>query len=296
MLSVIVVSFNAREFLRSCLNSLRQYEPDAEVIVVDNASHDGSADMVAAEFPEVRLVQTGRNAGFAAANNAGLAVATRPFVVLLNSDTELSDGSLTRCVQRMLAEPRLGAVHPRLVGADGRPQQCLHRFPTLGESVRKALRLASQTENRPERTWLAGTALVIRREALESIGGGLDSGYFMYWEDADLSARLRRAGWGLAVQDDAEVLHFGGASGGGPDAARRADLYAWYCYGRHRWFRRNRPIPEGIAVWLLEACDIPRKLFRGMIRTARREVEWAHALVTARVLAFGLIGRTPPTP
>lgn len=296
MLSVIIVSYNARDHLRACLESLARHEPAAEVVVVDNASRDGSAAMVAAEHPRVRLVQTGRNAGFAAANNAGLAVVTRPYVVLLNSDTEVTDDSLSRCGRRLEADPTLGAVHPRLRGADGRPQQCQHRFPTLAEAFRKALRLLSRDENQTENTWLAGTALVVRRAALDAVGGGLDSGYFMYWEDADLSARLRSRGWDLCVQEDAEVLHHGGASGGGPDAARRADLFAWYCYGRHRWFRRNRPGVEAGAVWLLDAADVPRKLLRGLVRAARRKAEWAHAAVTARVLALGLLGRPPATP
>lgn len=296
MLSVILVSFNAREHLRLCLNSLARHEPGAEVIVVDNASRDGSAEMVAGQFPQVRLVQTGRNAGFAAANNAGLAVATRPFVALLNSDTEVTDDSLSRCVRRLQADPTLGGVHPRLMGTDGLPQQCEHRFPTLAESVRKAFRLPPRDDARRHTTWLAGTALVLRRQALDEIGGGLDSGYFMYWEDADLSAMLRGRGWGLAVQQDAEVRHHGGASGGGPDASRRADLYAWYCYGRHRWFRRNRSPLEAALVWLLDLADVPRKFLRGLFHSARRKGEWAHARVTARVLMSGLLGRTPSVP
>lgn len=131
---------------------------------------------------------------------------------------------------------------------------------------------------------------------LESVGGGLDDGYFIYWEDADLSAALRRAGWELAVEPEALVRHVGGASGGGPGAGRRADLYAWYFWGKHRWFRRNRPWWEAAALVLLDVGDVPRKFLRGLRRPARRRAEWSHARVSLRVLALGLLGRKPTRP
>ncbi|MFO0822179.1 MAG: glycosyltransferase, partial [Gemmataceae bacterium] len=191
--------------------------------------------------------------------------------------------------------PKLGAIHPALVGADGRPQECEYPMPSLGRMVRDAVRLTQPATPR-DRTWLAGTALVIRREALEAVGGRLDPGYFIYWEDADLSAQLRARGWNLAFEPAAIVRHVGGASGGGPDAGRRADLYAWYCYGKHRWFRRNRPVWEATAVWMLDALDVPRKFLQGVRHSARRRAAWSHARVTARVLALGLLGLRPQTP
>ncbi len=296
MLSVIVVSFNTRDLLRKCLASLAAHEPGAQVVVVDNASRDGSADMVRAEFPSATLIELAENAGFAGANNAGLAAADRPFVALFNSDAEVVDDSLSRCVRRLQAEPTLGAVHPRLIGPDGKPQQCRYRFPTLAGVALEAARLAPRGESRSANDWLAGTALVVRREALVAAGGGLDAGYFMYWEDCDFSARLVRAGWGLAVEESAAVKHFGGASGGGPAAARRADLYAWYLYGKHRWFRRNRPAWEAAFLWVLDAVEVPRKLLRGLRYAGRRPTEWSHARVAARVLALGLLGLKPARP
>jgi GT2 family glycosyltransferase len=296
MISIVVVSFNTKDFLRICLNSLLQYEPESEIIVVDNASQDGSVEMVRSEFPHVKLLVSQVNLGFAGANNIGLAEATRPFIVLFNSDAELLSPSLSRCVDRLISEPKLGAVHPLLRGNDGRPQQSLHRFPTLGKVVRQAVKMNDSVNNDDIATWLAGTCLVIRRTALDQIGGKLDDGYFMYWEDADLSARFRLAGWELAIESDAEVKHFGGASGGGPDAARRPDLYAWYCFGKHRWFRRNRPWYEGLGLFFLDAFDVPRKYLRGLIHRARRKAEWAHAGATARVLALSLIARSPRRP
>ena len=294
MISVVVVSFNTRDLLRKCLASVRRFEPWAEVIVVDNASKDGSADMVAAEFPGTKLIRSSTNLGFAAANNAGVRRAVGDVVVLLNSDAELLDDSLARCVGRLKADPYLGAVHPLLVGADGEPQGCEYPMPSLRAEARAAARL--NPRRAPAATWLAGTALVIRRKALDAVGGGLDDGYFIYWEDADLSARLRAKGWELAVEPGAVVRHHGGASGGGPDAARRPDLFAWYAWGRRRWYRRNRPWWESAGVWALDLCDVPRKYLRGLRHPARRAAEWAHARVSLRVLALGLLGIQPSRP
>jgi len=295
MLSIIVVSFNTRDLLRTCLASVMRHQPGAEIIVVDNASRDGSAGMVRLEFPGVKLVESCTNLGFAGANNAGIKLATGSYVALLNSDAELGDDSLTRCVARLEQNPKLGAVHPALIGADGKAQQCEYPLPSLRRIARDVVRLSAEPASAPDQTWLAGTALVIRRTALEAVGGGLDAGYFIYWEDADLSARLRAAGWELAVEPGTLVRHVGGASGGGPDAGRRADLYAWYCYGKHRWFRRNRPAWEAAAVWLLDVMDVPRKFLQGVRHGARRKAAWAHARVTARILALGLLGLKPRT-
>src|SRR5258708_27586179 len=122
MLSVVIVSFNTRDLLRQCLSSLRRHEPGAQVIVVDNASRDGSPVMVRDEFPEAALVRSPTNDGFAAANNLGLRLATGDPVVLLNSDTLLHDPALSRCASWLDDHPRTGAVSPRLVGSDGKPQ------------------------------------------------------------------------------------------------------------------------------------------------------------------------------
>lgn len=293
MIAFIIVSFNTRELLRACLQSIQRYEPDSEVIVVDNGSRDGSVTMVRDEFPIHRLFASEKNLGFAAANNLGLSAATRPYAVLLNSDTELLDDSISRCVLRMVREPSLGAVHPSLRGADGNPQECVHREPSLRSSLRKALRLRVSDESSAQ--WLAGTALVLRKQALDQVGR-LNDDFFMYWEDADLSARLRAAGWGLAHEPRAIVKHYGGGSGGGPDAARRADLYAWYCWGKHRWFILNRPRRESLFIWTLDAIDVARKYARGLLYVSRRRAEWSHAHTTVHVLAWILTGRRPPLP
>jgi GT2 family glycosyltransferase/glycosyltransferase involved in cell wall biosynthesis len=286
MLSIVVVSYNTRELLRQCLASLRRHAPTAQVIVVDNASQDGSVEMVRADFPSAEVVALTKNWGFAAANNAGLRLAVGDPVVLLNSDTVVEDDTLDRCAAWMEEHPRVGALSPRLIGVDGKQQQCLYPFPTLAEVLRRTFRLRERPTGRvadPRLTdgWLAGTSLVLRREALRQVGDELDAGYFMYWEDADLSAQLREGGWERVVFAEGHVKHHGGASSATPDDGVRPDLLAWYAFGRHRWFARHRPALEGVALWLLDALDVPRLLLRGWWRRRRDSHTEARALLKA---------------
>ena len=301
MISIVIVSCNAKEALRDCLESIGKHCPDAEVIIVDNAGKDGSAKMVLDRFKGVTLVQLSDNRGFAGAGNFGIRQASGDYVVLLNSDTVLEDDSLTRCAAWMDEHPRVGACSPRLIGMDGNPRQCRYRYPRLSTHVREALRMKPKSVDSggPEEGWIAGTALMIRREALKQLGGGLDDTYWMYWEDADFSARLKEAGWETAEFTDGHIRHCGdaggGDAGGGPDAVRRPDLYAWYAWGRLRWFRLHRPSWEGTALWCLELADVGWKYLRGLIRPKRR-AEWIHARALLGVLGRRLLGLRPRIP
>ena len=293
-LSLVIVSYNTRELLRQCLASIEQHEPEAETIVVDNASRDGSLDMVQEAFPRIKRIAMGWNAGFAAANNAGLAQAEGDYLVLLNSDTVLEDDSLGRCVLWMDAHPEIGASSPRLIGADDQPQECRYAFPSLANVVREVFRFAPVDDPRKP-GWLAGTALILRRKALESIGGGLDDNFWMYWEDADLSSRLLAAGWKLIPFEDGRIRHYGGASGGGLDSNRRADLHAWYLHGKYRWFAKHRGSAAQLAVLALDSIDIARKEIRGILRPSRAG-ERVHARVMARAVVNGVRRKSPPYP
>ncbi len=297
MLSIVIVSYNTRDLLDQCLNSIGTHCSDAEVIVVDNASHDESPDMVRQNHPQVKLICSDENLGFAGANNRGIQDATGGFVLLLNSDTILEDDSLSRCVDWMHANPRLGALSPSLIGIDDHPQRAYHAFPSLKKRMVQAF-VRDREVKLPEPDdsgWLAGTALMIRRQALEEIGGGLDGDYWMYWEDADTSAKLLALGWQVEEYTGARIRHYGGASGGGPDAGRRSDLYAHYAWGEHRWFFKHRPLWESTTIWLLDFVDLFRRVLRGLRHKDRRS-ELTHARVLSRVLTWRLIGRRPPVP
>lgn len=294
MASIIIVSFNTEDLTRNCLASLAEHESGMEVIVVDNASRDGSADMVETEFPDVRLVRLVENVGFGGANNIGYQQATHDEIILLNSDTVLNDNALTQCLERLRADPKLGVVSPALMGVDGVPQQCRHRFPTVGDHLRKAFRGTPRpASDVPEDCcWLAGTCLVLKKKAIEQVGGLFDDALFMYWEDADLSSRLLSGGWRLAECKDVEIIHYGGASGGGPDSVRRPDLHAWYTFGRHHWFSKHRPWWERLSLWTLEVVDTFRCFLRGLLHRDKR-TEWVHAVTMLRVLFGRIVGRRP---
>lgn len=294
-ISVVIVSYNTRELLDDCLASLREFEPHSQVIVVDNASRDGSEAMVRERFPNVTMIQSGRNAGFAGANNLGIAQARGDFVVLLNSDTRLIDSALSSAVKWLDQHPNIGATSPKLLGPDDLPQSCIYSWPRVGALWREALKFPPRPISSAHDGWLAGTCLILRKAALDDVGGGLDESYWMYWEDADLSRQLVTHGWSVTPFEGATIRHYGGASGGGDDASRRADLHAWYLYGKHRWFRKNDGLLAAAGVWLLDAIDVPRKWARSILRP-ERTAERAHARVQARALINAITGRRPPVP
>jgi GT2 family glycosyltransferase len=225
VVSVIVVSHNTREELLQCLASLGQVTVPLEVVVVDNASEDGSADAAERRFPAVRVLRNADNLGFGAANNRGLAETRAPFVLLLNSDAELRPGCLETLVALLRERPRLGIAGPRTVEADGAVQvsfgpeltpwrEWRQRRLVMGVKRRdpaalQAAAAAAAREHEP--AWVSASCLLARREALQAVGG-FDEGYFLYEEDVDLCRRVRRAGWSVLFTPAAEVIHHLGRS------------------------------------------------------------------------------------
>jgi|GEM_PF-172619 len=289
--SVIVVSYNTMELTRTCLRSLRRHARTAEVIVVDNASSDGSAEMVLREFPEIRLIRLPVNIGFGRANSLAWKLATQDFVVLLNSDTVIVDDSLTRCVSRLLNEPELAAVTPQLFGTDGIEQTTRHPVPTFAQTLRRSL-TGRPLMIRGDEYWIPGTCLILRRSAVENVGRLFDPRLFIYWEDADLCQRLRNAGFHLAVEPSTRVIHHGGASGGGKHCSACTGLHEWYTFGRHFWFWRHRPRREAIGLWLLELIDAFRCMGRSLIHPGRRQ-EWSLGWSLLKTLGRRAVGLSP---
>jgi N-acetylglucosaminyl-diphospho-decaprenol L-rhamnosyltransferase len=227
-LSIVIVSYNTRALLEACLRSLGAAVPGAhcltEVFVVDNASGDGSAAAVRAQFPEVRLIESEFNRGFAGANNLALPLCRGRYVMLLNPDTEVAPSALAALVAFMDLHPGVGAVGPRLLNPDGTPQPSGHAFPTLaGTALRLLLRhplAPSRQQQRPEQArsdyechdWLTGACLMVRRAVPEEVGL-LDEEFFFWWEDVDWCRRIRAAGWEICLLPTAQVTHVGAASG-----------------------------------------------------------------------------------
>jgi GT2 family glycosyltransferase len=228
-ISVIIVSWNARNYLRDCLNSIRQTGTSCvrEVIVVDNASQDGSPEMVEEEFPEVDLIRAGDNLGFARANNLAMKHAKGSIFALVNSDVIVHPGCLERLAGFLDQHPDVGLVGPRVIGRDGHLQRTCHRVPTVWNTVCRVVaidrifphwRLFSGFEMPPqyhdkcaEVEVLSGCFWVAKKMAVNEVGG-LDERFFFYGEDIDWCKRFWDAGWRLMFIPEATATHFGGAS------------------------------------------------------------------------------------
>jgi GT2 family glycosyltransferase len=236
-LSVVVVSWNTRDLLAGCLETVGAamgelgVDPAAlrsgsnpgprwgEVFVVDNGSTDGSAGMVQERFPGVRLIENEENVGFASANNQAIRASRGRYVVLLNSDTEVQPGALDALVAFMEAHPRAGAAGARLLNADGSLQPSCHPMPTPGREFWRLLFLEPvwPRATYPMKRWdvtaprqveaIKGACLILRRAALDQIGL-LDEGYFLYSEEVDVCYRLAQAGWELWWVPQAQVVHY----------------------------------------------------------------------------------------
>jgi GT2 family glycosyltransferase len=286
-LSVVIVSFNTRELLRACLRSLaaggggRSYE----AIVVDNASSDGSAQMVRAEFPEAVLIESGGNPGFAAATNRGCERARGRVIVWLNSDCEVAPGSLAALADHLAVSAATGACGPLLVYPDGRPQPSAQAFPTASRVLWHFLgirRLASTAGARavlrrlpglgamsrsyldslepaaaPRAVdWLSGACIAFPRPVMERVGL-LDERYFMYCEDADWCHRVHDAGLEVHFVPAARVTHHVGAS-------RGVNPVATYHYYRSLYLYLQRYRPGSMA--LVRACLAAGSLANGLAR------------------------------
>jgi N-acetylglucosaminyl-diphospho-decaprenol L-rhamnosyltransferase len=271
-LDVVVVSFRCEPMLRDCLESLRRHPPSGEmtVHVVDNASRDGTAEMVAREFPEVHLTASERNVGFGAANNLAIRSGDAPYVLCLNPDTRVTEGALDRLLEVMNERRKLGICGPRLELEDGSFDHAAKRsFPTpisalghftgigrhRGSGVLAAYR-APEVDAGPVDA-VNGACMLFRRTALELVGL-FDEGYWMYMEDLDLCYRFDEGGWVTWYEPSATVIHVK-AGTTGPIRAPRLN-YAFH-YGMLRFYRKhyasrrtsivNAAVYSGIAIKLL---------------------------------------------
>ena len=224
MVDVVVVSYNSRDRLRACVAPLLDL-PDMHVIVVDNASPDGSLEAVAG-LP-ITAIQLPRNGGFSHGVNAGWRAGSAPYVLLLNPDARIGRDAVDALVRVLEEEPGVGAVAPRILDDGGSLDYSQRRFPRLRSTYARAFFLhrlfpmAPWTDElvRDERAyavrgnpdWVSGACILLRRSVLADLGG-LDEGFFMYVEDVDLCRRLWAAGHELAFEPAAVVEHEGGAS------------------------------------------------------------------------------------
>jgi GT2 family glycosyltransferase len=284
--SVVIASWNTRELLRACLGSLaRSHARPLAVIVADDASGDGSADLVAREFPDAELVRRATRGGFAPATNAGLARARGEYALLLNADTELDPDALGTLEAWLARHPEYAAAAPRLVHPDGTTQRACMRFPNLwtplffgtplerwfprSRELERYFLRDFDHEHEADVEQPPAACLLVRRAALERVGP-LDERLALYFNDVDLSKRLAAAALRTRYLPAARVLHHVGAS-----TRQRPDrLEAWHA-DRLAYYRKHHGRLAG--VWVKLCCVfawsgwVVTQLARGLSRGRRAE-------------------------
>ncbi|NKQ35592.1 MAG: glycosyltransferase family 2 protein [Chloroflexi bacterium] len=247
-LSIIIVSWNTKGLLADCLASVYKHPPvyDFEVWVVDNASDDGSAQMVERDFPQVQLIRNRKNLGFARANNMAMQVSDGRYILLLNPDTVVKPGALSALVQFMDDNPQAGGAGSLLLNPDETLQPSCHPLPTLSRELWRLFHLDKlhpygvyhmadwDTAVPHQADIIQGASFILRREALVEVGL-LDDSYFMYSEEVDLCYRLKKAGWPLYWVPQSRVIHYGGQS----TKLVASDMFIELYRGKLHYFRKN---------------------------------------------------------
>jgi len=251
-LSVSIVSYNTRELLRECLASVRRETQSLsfEIVVVDNASSDGSVAMLRSDFPDIELIANVENVGFAAAHNQVLAQSTGRYFLLLNPDTVILDGCIDKLVRFMDSHPEAGVAGPQLVGPDGTRQISYLDDKTLGFywrmfvwnslsalvplRIKRWLGRGRRIDTDRDRgvsssSWrevgsVAGACFLARRAAIDQVGP-LDERFFLYSEETDWARRMRRAGWKVLFYPQVRTLHYQGRSAETVSDFARVTLY-----------------------------------------------------------------------
>ncbi|MCL5746166.1 MAG: glycosyltransferase family 2 protein [Acidobacteria bacterium] len=277
--SVVIVSYNTRDLLAECLVSLKQNAGGIsyEVLVVDNASRDGSADFIEKQFPATVVVRSEVNLGFAAANNRALPLARGRYIVLLNSDAFLQNGALELAVSHMDREKGAGIGGARLVGRDGSWQPSARMFPSLLNDFLSMTGLAakfpaSRFFGRMDRTWadpsrpaevdwVPGAFSIIRRQALEQ-AGCFDESFFLYYEEVDLCRRIKAAGYSAWYWSDVVVVHLGGESSKTVQnlalSSSGSQLTLWRMRSALLYYRKH----HGGGAWMEEQMEVLWHLVR----------------------------------
>lgn len=245
ILSVSIVNYNTREMTLRCLKALFADLGDmpAEVLVVDNASSDGSTEAIAAAYPEVRLIHNAKNAGFGMANNDAMALARGDYILILNTDAFVHPGCCRELIRFMESHPEAGIVGARLQNDNGSLQVSCFPFPTplrcwienlwISKIFAKHSKLGDYRawahDEVREVDWVVGACLLCRRKVVEKVGG-FDPLFFMYSEETDWQQRIRRDGWRIFFTPHAIATHLGGASEMHKPATMNRFLASFDCY------------------------------------------------------------------
>lgn len=279
--SIVVVTYNAEGHLSKCLSAVR--DSQHEVIVVDNGSLDGTAELVRSAYPSVQLVELGQNLGFGVANNEGMRRAAGRYFLLLNSDAWPVGEAIDELVAFADGHPQAAIVGPRILNPDGSLQPSVRGFPTMWRLATELYflrKLAPRSgvfnafygagfdyTTSAAVEWLKAVALLVRREAVEEVGA-FDPAFFMFSEETDLCFRLQTAGWSVLFCPTAEFVHLGGTSTR-PEWDR---MHRELLRSQLRYFAKHGDLAraERVRRMLLWACRLRAVVFRGERASAYR--------------------------
>jgi hypothetical protein len=279
-LDIVIVSYRCRTLLRDCLKSLSAFPPagGARVWVVDNASEDGTVEMVEEEFPEVELIASDENLGFSKANNLAIRRGSAPYVLALNPDTLMTGGALDQMLELMEQKPEVGISGCRLELPDGSfdhaarrsfptPLGALAHFTRIGRWKKAPARLAQyrapEVESGPVDA-VNGAFMLMRRKALDEVGL-FDEGYWMYMEDLDLCYRFAQAGWITWYDPAVKVIHVKAGTSG---KSRKPRVNYAFHYGMYRFYRKHYAKNDNILLRGAVYTGIAAKLGISMTRSA----------------------------
>jgi N-acetylglucosaminyl-diphospho-decaprenol L-rhamnosyltransferase len=246
-LSIVIVNYNTADFTAQCLDSIAANPPAGsyEIVVVDNASSDGSADRLEAQYPFIKLMRSSENKGIAGGNNLGIQASSGRFILLLNNDTLVLPGALDRVINFLDHHPDVGGAGGQLLNPDGSFQAGFVNFPSLLQEFLIVSKIGgifrSYYPSHPpsdvvrEVDWMSTAFMLFRREALEEVGL-VDEEYFIYSDETDLEYRLRQAGWKIVYLPEVKTVHFGGKSLN--PWRRRKMVYRGYLLFYHKHYER----------------------------------------------------------
>lgn len=306
-IAVVIINYNTCQELQACLGSIKPEEA-GEVVVVDNNSSDGSVEMVRSKYPWVMLHANRTNLGYGAGANQAIAGCTTQYVLLLNSDTRLQPGALEALSRYLDQHPEAAIVGPRLVNSDGTLQASCYPFPGpldtylenstcaifFGRLIRRYVpgirRLYWRTWSHDSARivpWVKGASLAIRREAFDAVGG-FDESFFMYFEDADLCCRLKKAGWEIHFAPVTTIVHVGGAS----TEQVRADMAVQLLHSTRLFYQRHRSrFSIGITTLILKGLMLAKwiggTLRLPFTRDAQRRSAIEHTIAASKSVLLG---------
>lgn len=290
-LSIVIVCWNVREYLVECLRSIEVNQPSCrfEMIVVDNASADGTIDVIKKDFSKVTVVANNENRGFAAANNQGIERSKGEYILFLNPDTIVHPHSLDNLINFLDNNDDVGACGPKLLNSDRTTQRSVRRFPSFRGALYRhtAFRFLGIFKNKYEK-WvmkdfdynrqievdqLMGAALMTRKLVLQQVGS-MDESFFVYYEEVDLCYRIKQAGWRIVYIPEAVVTHLGGRSAGQIPVGKRIIAMTSLL----KFFRKHR---GGFASAIFVCVFKPAIVVNALVNIASGAIRYIFAVLVS---------------